>query len=655
MATPEQGQKWQAVGIIAALGIIFGDIGTSPIYVLKALVGHYEYVSPALILGGLSCIFWTLILITTFKYVYLALKADNRGEGGIFALFARVRRYKAAWIIFPALVGCATLIADGFITPAISVSAAVEGMHRIYPTLDTVPFVMGILIAIFVAQALHLRVAAKWHGLVMFVWFCLIGFMGLVQIIQTPSVLEALNPMYALKFVFTYKGGTTGFWLLGAIFLCTTGAEALYSDLGRCGKWNIRMAWVFVLPALILSYFGQGAWLLQHYNGQKLPPSVFDVGIFYSMLPQSWVLPTVILAIFATVIVSQALISGVMTMVNEAIRLRLWFNMKTYYPAQSYGQAYIPVINWFLLAGCLLAVSVFHKSDRMEEAYGMAIVVDMLMTTALLVHFIHMRNRRLWQAVLLGLVFAPLELAFFTSNVGKITHGGWFTFISAIGIFFCVFVFWRARKIREKHSNFSETEPQIPIFQDLINDETVPKSATNLVYFVHSDNENYIDSNVLYSIFRKKPKRANFYWFVHIVQSDNPFQQKYKIATIIPGRVFYIRIKFGFKMVPKVNSILREIINTMEKNGEIDERSQHPSLRRYNLPADFRYIILNSRVSVDDEITPFEQFIVRAYRVLKRVSVSPAEGFGLDMTNVDVETVPIRVGKLKDFDMQRDV
>ena len=655
MATPEQGRNWSKGGLLIALGLVFGDIGTSPLYVFQAIVGA-EKVSKELILGSLSCIFWTLIIITSFKYVYLALKADNRGEGGIFALYARVRRYRARWAIFPALIGCATLMADGVITPAISITAAVEGIHRIIPDIEIYPIVLIILFLLFFAQQFGSGKLGAYFGPIMFVWFGFIGLVGLKQILGDPSVFEAINPLYAFRFITNYKGeltGHAGFWLLGAVFLCTTGCEALYSDLGRCGKVNIRLTWLFVFPCLILCYFGQGAWLL-NFEGKVLPAEVQQVGTFYSLIPQEWVIPVIVLAVTATVIVSQALITGIFTMVSEAVKLKLWFNMKIFYQTKERGQVYIPFINWILLMGCVTAVLVFKKSSNMEEAYGFAIVVDMIMTSSLLLHFVDRRTKSITKAILIGCVFGFVELAFLIACINKIPHGGWFSLFPSIFLFGCVFVFWRARKIRDKHIEFQDIGPYIPLFKDLIKDETIAREATNVVYFSLSDDPTKIDSNILYSLFRKRPKRADIYWFVHVVLSDVPYAKKYKVKTIVPGKVFYVRLKFGFKVEHKVNLMFKEIVEKMQENGEVDEGSHYPSLRKYELPADFKFFVLNSRLSVDDEITPFEQFIVRAYRVLKKISLTPAQDFGLDLSNVATETVPITVGKPKEFDLKRE-
>jgi KUP system potassium uptake protein len=656
MATPEQGRNWGVGGLLVALGLVFGDIGTSPLYVFQAIVGS-EKVSKELIFGSLSCIFWTLVLITSFKYVYLALKADNRGEGGIFALYARVRRYRARWAIFPALIGCATLMADGVITPAISISAAVEGIHRISPQIQTYPIVLSILFLLFFAQQFGSGKLGAYFGPIMFVWFGFIGLTGFRQILSTPSVFDALNPYYAYQFITHYKGeltGHAGFWLLGAVFLCTTGCEALYSDLGRCGKVNIRLTWLFVFPCLILCYFGQGAWLL-NFQGKILPQEVQQVGVFYSLIPQEWVTPVIVLAVTATIIVSQALITGLFTMVSEAVKLKLWFNMKIFYQAKERGLVYIPFINWILMLGSMSAVFVFKQSSNMEEAYGFAIIIDMLMTSSLLLHFIDRRNKSFTRAALIGCIFGFIEIAFLVSSINKIPHGGWFSLFPSLFLFGCVYVFWRARKIRDKHIDFQDIAPYIPLLKDLIKDETIAREATNLVYFSLSDDPTKIDSNILYSLLRKRPKRADIYWFVHVVLTDAPFTKKYKVKTILPNKIFYVRLKFGFKEEHKVNLMFKEVVQKMQEAGEVDEKSHYPSLRKHDMPADFKFIVLNSRLSVDDDITPFEQFIVRAYRVLKKISLTPAQDFGLDLSNVATETVPITIGIPKEFDLKREI
>ena len=637
--------KLSAAGVLITLGIIFGDIGTSPIYVLSAIT-HDKPLSKELIFGGLSCVFWTLMIVTTFKYVYLALNADNRGEGGIFALYALVRRYKVQWTIFPALIGCASLIADGFITPPISIASAVEGLRLINPNITTVvPIVIVILIGLFVFQQFGTRVVGGIFGPVMTIWFIMIGGLGIMEIVKNPTVLQALNPYWAIHLVIIYKDG---FWLLGAVFLCTTGGEALYSDLGHCGKINIRVSWVFVLICLLLNYFGQSAYLLGC-MGKGCP-----VGApFYDMMPK-WFLPIgVAVATMATVIASQALITGCFTLVNEAMKLRLWPNLKVIYPTTHQGQMYIPFMNWFLFFGCVAVVLVFQESSKMEAAYGLAIMLNMLMTTALLVYLKYIQRKPMVIVVAMGVFLYMVEGAFFVSNLNKFPHGGWFTFLIAVTLFAAMYIFYQARLLRKKHTEFVEIKDYIAPLKDLMKDETIAKEANNLVYMSMANYKSHIDSNIIYSIFRKRPKRADIYWFVHVDITNDPYGITYGVDTIIPRRCFFVKLSFGFKVEHKVNLMFKKIVEEMVQSGEVDELSHYPSLRKYNMPADFKFIILNTRVAIDDALTPFEQFVVKGYRLIKSISLSTPEDFGLELTNMEEEMVPIRLKGSKQIKLER--
>jgi KUP system potassium uptake protein len=458
-------------------------------------------------------------------------------------------------------------------------------------------------------------------------------------------VLKALNPYWALQLLIAYKGG---FWLLGAVFLCTTGGEALYSDLGHCGKQNIRVSWVFVLACLLLNYFGQSAYLL-NCMGHGCPTGT----PFYDMMPR-WFLPVgVAVATLATIIASQALISGCFTLVNEAMKLRLWPNLKVIYPTNYQGQMYIPFMNWFLFFGCVAVVFVFKESSRMEAAYGLAIIINMLMTTALLTYHLHVLRKPAILVISLGAFLYIVEGAFFVSNLDKFPHGGWFTSLIAVTLFLAMYIFYRARLLRKKHTEFVEIKDYLEPLTELMKDESIPKEANNLVYMSMANAKNLVDSNIIYSIFRKRPKRADMYWFVHIDITNEPYGITYSVETTIPRRCFFVRISFGFKVEHKVNLMFREIVQAMVKSGEVDELSHYPSLRKYNMPADFKFIILNSRVAIDDALTPFEQFIVKGYRLIKSVSLSTAEDFGLELTNVEEEMVPIRIRGTKQISIER--
>jgi KUP system potassium uptake protein len=646
-------------GILVTMGIIYGDIGTSPLYVMKSIIKE-EKITEALVYGGVSCVFWTLMIITTFKYVYLALNADNRGEGGIFALYALVRRYKSKWIIYPAIIGCAALIADGFMTPPISVASAIEGLSNLgtrwgtdWKHIETLPIVIAILIGLFVVQQFGTNAVGKAFGPIMLIWFGMIAGLGLIKIMEYPSVLKALNPIYAINLITNYRGelsGLHGFWLLGSVFLCTTGGEALYSDLGHCGKQNIRASWGFVFACLMLCYLGQAAFLMSRFNGEVFEPS----SVFYALMSPDFLPIGIVIATMAAVIASQALITGCFTLVNEAMKLKLWPNLKVSYPTQLKGQIYIPAINWFLLAGCIAVVLIFRESGKMEAAYGLAIVLNMLMTTSLLLHYIDMKRMPRWFLITVGVILIPIELVFMFSNFSRFLEGGWFSVLLATVLFSGIFIWYRARLLRQSHISYVEIEPYIGMLKELMNDDTVPKEATNLVYLAMSNDVKRIDSNIVYSIFRKRPKRADIYWFVHVDICDDPFIKKYSVQTLIPGKAFFVKLRFGFKVEHKVNLMFNKIVKEMQESGEVDELSHYPSLRKHGWGADFKVILMNSRISADDEIGPFDQFFVRSYRILKKMSLSTQEDFGLEVANVEVETVPINVGIVKDIDLVRE-
>ena len=627
--------KLSSAGVLVALGIIYGDIGTSPIYTLKFIVGDRP-ITENLIFGGLSCIFWTLTLITSIKYIYLALNADNKGEGGIFALYALVRRYKASWVIYPAMIGCCTLVADGFITPAISVSSAVEGIRLIYSDIPTTSIVIVILLSLFLFQQFGTAVVGKTFGPIMLIWFAMLAILGISQLFQNMIILKALNPIYAYQLIANYPHG---FLLLSAVFLCTTGAEALYSDLGHCGTGNVRVSWGLVKICLLLNYFGQGAWLLTQQGkqlGELIP--------FYAIMPQSFLFIGIIIATLATIIASQALISGTFSLINEAMKLKLWPASRIRYPSVSMGQMYIPAMNWILMVGSILVVAIFKESSAMEGAYGLAITVNMLMTTSLLVYYFTTVKKSTYRSVLLAAIFFTLEGMFLISNLHKFEHGGWFTFLIAFILFLFMFVLLKARTLRQRHTEFVDIKHYEVMLQDLQDDESVPKEASNLVYLAVADSRRYIDSNIIYSIFKKRPKRADVYWFLHVETVDSPFTSKYSVDAIIPRKAFFVSVKLGFKTPHRVNSIFNKIIHDMANDGEIDLISPYPSLNKRGMFTDFKFISLQSLASVDSEISSFETMMITGYRAIKSISLSTEEMYGLETANVEIEKVPIQVG-----------
>lgn len=629
------------------MGIIFGDIGTSPLYVMKAIIGN-NIISKELIMGGASCIFWTLLIITSFKYVFLALKADNQGEGGIFALYGLVKHHPAKWPLIAALIGCSTLIADGFITPPISISSAVEGLDILYPHLPTIPIVLTILLLLFVFQQFGTSTIGKTFGPIMLLWFSAIGILGVLQILRHPEILNAWNPYYAIHLLTKYPGG---FWILGAVFLCTTGAEALYADLGHCGKSNIQVSWLFVLSCLILNYLGQSAWCLQH-EGEML-----NIGsTFYAIVPKHLLTYFIILATIATIIASQALISGCFTLVSEAIKQRLWVNLRVDYPAESKGQIYIPAINWLLFVGCIIIIILFRESSNMEAAYGLTITIDMIMTTGLLMLFFRLEKKPLLIIAALGLTFFSIEFIFLLSNMRKFFYGGWFTFFIASISFMLLFFLHRARSIRDGYNQMVDLDDFVPMFNAIIDDNSIPKEATNLVFMSRKSKKTaQVDSNIIYSIFQRNPKRADVYWFIHvdILDYPNEHDKNYYVKTIIPGKVFFVRLEFGFKVKHKVNRLFHKIVEEMIQSGEVDELSRYPSMREHNIPADFKFVFVKPKLSEDNDLKPRTRLVMNVYEFLTNMSYPPYKDFGLDTSYIEIEATPLNFHLTNKLTLQR--
>jgi KUP system potassium uptake protein len=589
-------------------------------------------------MGGLSSVIWTLILLATIKYIYFALNADNKGEGGIFALFALLKAKKVKWVIIPALIGCATLLADGFITPAISISSAVEGINNINPDFPVLPVVVGIIVALFSVQQFGTSAIGKAFGPVMLCWFLFLGYLGVINISKNPAVLSALNPYWAYNLIVNVDGG---FWVLGAVFLCTTGAEALYSDLGHCGKYNIRISWAAMSTLLVINYLGQSALCLQ--EGFSLAPKQT---VFFAMVPKE-ILPFAIgIATAATIIASQALITGVFTLMNEAIKLNLWTNLKVKYPTDHQGQIYIPFINWFLMGGCLLVIAIFKKSTAMEATYGLAITIDMVMTSILLCYLLLLKypKTRAFYLVIFGL-FLSIEGIFLLSNLGKIIHGGWFTLILASSFFSILFLYYKARQLRKSITEYISMKKVIPLLNAVKEDPGLQYEASNLVYPTRSQTPNKLDSTVYFSLFKKRPRKAGVVWFLHLDIISDPWGVHYTVNEVIDKYCYYVTLQLGFKEEHRIEYMMRKIQRKMVEKGELTGESVFESVRGQFEEADFKFIVLNSRVATDNKLTAFQNMCVKGYRFVKATGLKPAEDFGLDKTNVMVEYIPISVTK----------
>jgi KUP system potassium uptake protein len=644
--------KVSAAGVLIALGIIYGDIGTSPLYVLSAIINGKK-IDDLLIFGGLSCIIWTLTLQTTFKYVILTLQADNKGEGGIFSLYTLVRRQKK-WLVFPAMLGGAALLADGMITPPISITSAIEGLKNI-PVLNNIHentiiiIVISILVVLFFMQQFGTNSIGKMFGPVMFIWFAMLAVLGIGNLSSEMHVFHAFNPYWAIKLLTVYP---SGFWILGAVFLCTTGAEALYSDLGHCGRGNIRISWIFVKACLILNYLGQGAWLLNH-KGMTFTNGVNMQNPFYAIMPDWFLLWGIVIATIAAIIASQALISGSFTLISEAIRLDLWPRMKIKYPSEAKGQLYIPGINTLLFAGCCGIVLYFRSSGAMEAAYGLAITLCMLATTVLFSNFLVSKRRPPILIWIYLFVYIGIESAFMIANLDKFPHGGFVTLIIGGGLFGVMYVRHRAKKIKNRYVEFVRVEEYIPKIEELSNDSSVPKYATHLVYLTSASNPKEIEHKIIYSILRGKPKRADIYWFVHVQTLDDPYTCEYLVEHIIPNDIIRVEFKLGFRMQPRLNLMFKKVVEDLVANREVNITSRYESQQRNNMVGDFQFIVMEKFLSQDNELPIFEHIIMRLYFWIKELGLSESRSFGLEQSNVAVEKFPLVVAPVSTLKLTR--
>jgi KUP system potassium uptake protein len=642
-------------GLIVALGIIYGDIGTSPLYVFNAIING-RVIDNHLIIGSLSCIIWTITLQTTLKYVMMVLNADNRGEGGTFALYALVRRHRK-WLVLPAMIGGASLLADGIITPPISITSAVEGLKELpfFGGIDEyiVYIVLVILALFFFTQQFGTASIGKFFGPVMLVWFSMLALLGIIHLSDDPAIFRAFSPHYAVDFIRTYPNSL---WLLGAVFLCTTGAEALYSDLGHCGKSNIRISWIFVKSCLILNYLGQGASLLAHHRGQAITAefkALQGINAFYDLMPQWFIIPGVVIATAAAIIASQAMISGSFTLISEAMRLNLWPKLKIRYPSEARGQLFIPSLNLMMFIGCVGVVLYFRNSERMEAAYGLAIIVTMLMTTILFSNFMILRRvKPLYIWIFLG-AYVVIETTFLLALLQKFLHGGYITLLIAGVMFLVMYIWHRARKIKNRYVEFVRLDHYIPKIQELSNDRSVPKYATHLVYLTSADNPKEIEHKIIYSILNRKPKRADIYWFIHVDTLDDPYTMEYKVDHIIPNDIIRVEFRLGFRVEPRINLLFRKVVEDLVANKEVNVTSRYESLERSNVVGDFSFIVMEKYLSQDNELPILERMIMKFHFWLKEVSLSEERGFGLDASTVTVEKFPLIVAPVTNLRLKR--
>lgn len=647
MSDQKRIHKLSAAGLLISLGIVYGDIGTSPLYTLRAIFNTIndsgQVITPIMVLGALSCVIWTLTLQTTIKYVVITLRADNKGEGGIFSLYSLVRK-KARWLVVPAILGGCAMLADGIITPSITVTTAIEGLQVKFPWVQVIPIVIAIIVILFVIQQFGTSLVGKLFGPIMFIWFATLGVLGAIYVVQDLSILKAFNPYYAYHLLTTNPEALI---ILGGVFLCTTGAEALYSDLGHCGRKNIRISWIFVKMTLILNYLGQGVWLLQNPDYQT------EWNPFYKIVPEAYLLPMVALATIAAIIASQAMITGSFTLISEAVRLNLWPKVRINYPSDQKGQIYVPSINWLLCAGCIGVVFLFKKSINMEGAYGLAINLTFLATTILVAFYMKMKKVPLYLIIFFVIVYGLLELVFLAGNMTKFFHGGFVTLLIGAALFTVMWSWYISRKIKNRFVKYVEIDDYYQIIEELSNDESVPKFSSQLVYLTSANFKTEIESKIIYSILQKEPKRADIYWLVHVDVMDEPYTSDYKVEFLIPGKLIRIDFKLGFRVEQKVNLLYRKVVEDLVKNGEVDITSQYTSLKKHKIAGDFRFVLLEKHLSKFTSLSFYERSILHYYFILKKLSLSEESGFGLDSSYVNVEKVPLIFVTPDDIELNR--
>jgi len=625
-------KKLTAMGLLIAIGIVFGDIGTSPLYVMRTILRANPHFDANYILGAVSCIIWTLTLQTTLKYVIVALRADNKGEGGVLALFTLIRKRGYHWLFIVAILGASTLIADGVITPAITVTSAIEGLHGLSTDIPIVPIVLFIISTVFFIQRFGTGSIGTYFGPFMLVWFLLLGILGMIHVVDYPYIIKAFNPYYAIKLL---ASSPEWFLILGAVFLCTTGAEALYSDLGHCGRRNITISWIFVKVMLILNYMGQGAYIVSHSASMHT-----GINPFYAIMPNWLLIPGIIMATGAAIIASQALISGCFTIFSEAVHLNFWPTMKFKYPSIDKGQIYIPRINNLLYILCIITVLLFQTSAHMEAAYGLSITITMLTTTVMLAVYLKQRFTPHWLVIAFLLVYLLIEGFFFLANLTKFAHGGWFTIMLALIAGSTMYIWYRAWNIRRKYLKFKKLSDYYDIIRDLKADETIPKYATNLVYIRQSDSDDMVEDKLIYSIINKQPKRADHYFLVHFSNDDAPDTLNYTCHELIEQTLYAINIRVGYRVNPLMTLYLRQIVEDLIAQHRFDIRSCYPSLRKHNIAGDFRFIVIHRIYYASTVVSASDNFMLHLFGFIRHIGIDDEQALGLDTSNVTVERVP---------------
>lgn len=634
---------------LVTIGIVYGDIGTSPMYVMKSIVegnGGLANVDEEFIVGSLSLVIWTITLLTTIKHVLIALRADNHGEGGIFALYSLIKDC-GKWLILPTMIGGCTMLADGVLTPAVTVTTAVEGlrsielMNRLLGEGQVIVLIitLSIVSALFLIQRNGTSAIGKLFGPVMLVWFLFLGATGIMESLGNLAIIRAINPLYAIKVLFS-PYNKAGLMILGSVFLCTTGAEALYTDMGHVGRENIMISWPFVKTCLILNYMGQCAWIIRS-TGDPALTSIEEINPFYMMLPPGMRPVAIILSALAAIIASQALISGSYTLVHEAASLDLMPHLNVRYPSDTRGQIYIPIVNKILWILCAVVILYFRSGSRMENAYGLAITISMLMMTIMFTVYIGKLHGKVVGAILFALIFAALEGVFFVSSLGKFMVGGYVAILLSLAILFIMISWYRGTQLERMQGIKLPIRDYIPALRKLKDDTEIPLCSNNLVYLAKGEDFEEIDRDILYSILDKEPKKADAYWLISVNTTNNPFQREYEVETFGTDYIFRVNLNLGFKVKQSVNIYLRQIVQDLRTTGELPEQDKKHSIYGSSDVGSFKFCMLRKRMPLEGDISAADNLFIHTKYFIRRIAGSPARWFGLETSNLIIEYVPL--------------
>lgn len=635
---------------IVALGVVYGDIGTSPLYTMQTFLagqGGVAHADETAVIGMLSLVFWTMTLITTIEYVLICMRVDNKGEGGIFALYSLLRRY-GGWLIVPAMIGGAAFLADSVLTPAMSISSAVEGLQTL-PALQsvfsanpnlTLVITIAIIVAVFAVQSRGTERIGKVFGTTVLIWFVFIAVTGGISMAHNLEVLRALNPVYGVEFLVS-GDNRAGLALMGTVFLSITGAEALYSDMGHVGRGNIYATWPFINLALVLSYFGQGAWIIRTIENPVFVREGGAPNPFFAMMSPELRYVAVVLSVVAGVIASQALISGAFTIVSEATRLNWMPHLQVRYPARTRGQLYIPTVNCVLCVATVAVLLIFRNSEHIAAAYGLALTVTMVMTSILVTVYLWHRRMHV-AAVVFAVVFPTIMLLFFVASMAKFMHGGWFTALLTLAILTVMVTWNEGTKLERAQRRHMQLDDCLPVLQRLHDDATIPYYSDNIVYLTSDQDMKRMDTDVFFSIFANHPKRAHAWWIVSVETTDDPFTREYTVEDYGTDYLFRVRIRLGFKVSQSIPAYLHQIMHDLLRGGDLPQQTtRYPKVDADPEIGPITYVLIHKALMPESKVSAKGAWALRIKYAIRHVAGSPVKWFGLAPYNPVTEVQPL--------------